>query len=124
MMPDDNRGHKVNQCRKCNNSKSKESWHRNKHRDNRKQYAKNKTQKVASAWREFLVRAKGSICLDCNASYPPYVLDFDHVRGEKLFIVSQARGMIKQKVLQEIEKCDIVCSNCHRRRTYNRRTNK
>jgi hypothetical protein len=62
-----------------------------------------------------------SICTDCNVSYPPYVLDFDHLR-DKEFGISRAiyRGTALAKIKQEIKKCEIVCANCHRVRTYER----
>lgn len=62
-------------------------------------------------------------CMDCGITYPPHVMDFDHVRGEKLFEIGLAlsRNKAMPKILLEIEKCDVVCSNCHRIRTYNRR---
>jgi hypothetical protein len=53
--------------------------------------------------------------------YPnhPAALDFDHVRGEKLYNVAKmAAGYSWAKILVEIEKCDVVCANCHRIRTH------
>lgn len=62
-------------------------------------------------------------CADCGKSYPSYVMDFDHCRGKKDFNIStyvRSRcGSIK-KLLEEIKKCDVVCSNCHRERTHRR----
>lgn len=61
-------------------------------------------------------------CLDCNGTFDPVCMDFDHVRGLKLFDVSVGvRNKAWQEVLDEIDKCEIVCSNCHRIRTKNRR---
>jgi protein-arginine kinase activator protein McsA len=62
-----------------------------------------------------------SVCADCGISYPPYVLDFDHLR-DKEFGISRAIQMGKSldKIVKEIEKCEIVCSNCHRQRTHDR----
>lgn len=62
-------------------------------------------------------------CMDCRQSYPHYVMDWDHRPGEtKLFGVGTASGnRSRQAVLDEITKCDLVCSNCHRERTYRRR---
>ena len=63
-------------------------------------------------------KINNSVCLDCNVSYPPYVLDFDHVR-DKEFGISRAiqNGTSLDKIVKEIEKCEIVCANCHRIRT-------
>lgn len=62
-------------------------------------------------------------CHDCGFTYPPWVMDFDHVRDEKLYNVANMvqQGMSLAKVLEEIAKCDLVCANCHRERTYWRR---
>lgn len=57
-------------------------------------------------------------CVDCGES-DPAVLDFDHVRGTKSFGIGQAASGSHRswkKILIEIEKCDIRCANCHRRR--------
>ena len=61
--------------------------------------------------------------MDCGKNYPYWVMDFDHVRGEKSFNLSKYRyshANIKM-VQEEIDKCDLVCSNCHRDRTHKRR---
>jgi hypothetical protein len=62
-----------------------------------------------------------SACADCGVSYPPYVLDFDHLK-DKSFGISRALqlGLELDKIKQEVKKCEIVCANCHRIRTYNR----
>ena len=59
-------------------------------------------------------------CVDCQQTYPYYVLDFDPVRGKKLVAVSKmATKSYSQGLLEaEIAKCDIVCANCHRVRTF------
>jgi hypothetical protein len=56
-------------------------------------------------------------CVDCGEA-DPVVLDFDHVRGEKsenLVRLIAAHG--RKKILDEIEKCEVRCANCHRRKT-------
>lgn len=59
-------------------------------------------------------------CADCGES-DPVVLDFDHLR-DKAFDIGQSLPYRNcQSILDEIEKCDVVCSNCHRRRTAERR---
>lgn len=55
-------------------------------------------------------------CVDCGEA-DPVVLQFDH-RRDKCFDVSV--GVINKswrEVLAEIEKCEVRCANCHRRRT-------
>jgi hypothetical protein len=59
-------------------------------------------------------------CIDCGES-DPVVIDFDHLE-DKEFNISHgvARGFSINRIMKEIEKCDVVCANCHRRRTYSR----
>lgn len=60
-------------------------------------------------------------CFDCKEDYPYYMKDFDHL-GNKSFGISSYRDHTTSldKIKEEIEKCDVVCANCHRIRTYNR----
>lgn len=62
-----------------------------------------------------------SVCSDCKISYPPHILDFDHLRDKKFSISGQGiKDNTLENIKKEIEKCEIVCSNCHRHRTYMR----
>ncbi len=45
-------------------------------------------------------------------------MDFDHVRGKKLFNIANGRYRTWKSVIIEIAKCDLVCANCHRIRTH------
>ena len=78
-----------------------------------------------------LVCGKGGYCLDCNMDLrdKPECADFDHVSGEKEGNVSRmmARvlsnkdsGDLWERMWDELDKCELVCSNCHRTRTVSR----
>ncbi len=56
-------------------------------------------------------------CVDCREG-DPIVLQFDHVRGEKVREVSEMlrNGTPWEKIETEIAKCDVRCANCHWRR--------
>jgi hypothetical protein len=62
--------------------------------------------------------AKAKPCMDCGYSFPACVMQFDHVRGEKVMNIAalRTRGNL-QKIIDEIAKCDVVCANCHAIRT-------
>lgn len=58
-------------------------------------------------------------CIDCGEA-DPIVLDFDHRNhSAKIAAVTSMalRGFSADKIRNEIAKCDIRCSNCHRRKT-------
>lgn len=64
-------------------------------------------------------------CVDCDTKYPWYVLDFDHVRGKKVANIGQMLTYFSvDDIMKEVAKCDVVCANCHRARTYNRKVSK
>jgi hypothetical protein len=85
-----------------------------------KERAELKNRERHAEYAEKIKVAKARPCADCNIEYPHYVMDFDHVRGKKVGNVStMAHALRPWKLIeQEIAKCDVVCSNCHRERTY------
>lgn len=69
-----------------------------------------------------LAKLKSNPCLDCGKCFPTVCMDFDHARGKKEFTIAAAatNGCTILRLLKEIEKCELVCANCHRVRTYSR----
>lgn len=61
-------------------------------------------------------------CTDCGIQYDPWVMDFDHVRGKKRFNLNRLVKISASwnTIQEEIAKCEVVCSNCHRARTHRR----
>ena len=56
-------------------------------------------------------------CADCGET-DIIVLEFDHLRDKEADVSVLAReGYSLEKVKREIDKCEVVCANCHRRRT-------
>jgi len=73
--------------------------------------------------RDFIDSLKNISCKDCGKVYPAYVMDFDHKDGKiKVGNIASmiTRNLSLKRIQKEIEKCDIVCANCHRIRTHNR----
>ena len=57
----------------------------------------------------------GGKCNDCQQSYPYQVYDFHHLDpSTKEFDWDYARRVSKERMLAEISKCVLLCSNCHR----------
>jgi hypothetical protein len=62
-------------------------------------------------------------CADCGYNKHPAALDFDHLPGHvKRVNLSQMNGWYGKAAIEaELAKCEVVCSNCHRIRTYERK---
>lgn len=102
-------------CKECHKQYGKQ--HRNENIDDARQYQ--------SQWRrtrrDWLQSLKNKPCKDCGKEYEPHCMDFDHL-SDKVIAVS---GMIskntsKNKIIEEIQKCDLVCILCHNTRTQKR----
>ena len=69
-----------------------------------------------------LNQMKSHPCMDCGGKFSPCAMDFDHRPGEikvgSIAILMAGGRMTAMK--EEVKKCDLVCANCHRVRTYNR----
>ena len=98
-------------CRPCHNTYMK-AWYKAK---GYKPQLRNR-----DAIRAFVKKEKEKPCMDCRQTYHWFAMDFDHVRGKKTYNLSicAQKGLSLGRVKQEIEKCDLVCANCHRFRTF------
>ena len=104
-------------CSSCLKDKQKHSY-----RDNsiRREQVRNQAKKYQNKVSAFVMEQKSKPCVDCGIKYPYYVMDFDHVKGEKVGNIGSMKSSLLQAKL-EIAKCEVVCSNCHRERTHIRR---
>lgn len=86
---------------------------------NMRKYVKN-NQTLRRKRHKMVDAIKDVPCADCGMKYPSIVMEFDHRdRTTKVESISRmlSRAFAWEKVLEEVAKCDIVCSNCHRLRT-------
>lgn len=98
-------------CKECNRAYQKEHYKNNSHTYIKK--AKVWKEKERILFYNWLATQK---CVDCGIS-DIRVLECDHL-GDKDFNIGSKIGTISLTVLMlEVEKCDIVCANCHKIRT-------
>ena len=66
--------------------------------------------------KKLAVEYKGGACIRCGFSGHPAVFDFHHRdKSEKSFGISRYKNTnINEKLKQELDKCDLLCANCHR----------
>lgn len=102
-------------CVECAKA-GKRRWYE-KHKDIYRQRNKRKQARMTGYLRWY----KDVPCADCGKAYPHYVMDLHHEDAtQKLMhpgnLVSCGSWEI---MLTELAKCTVLCSNCHRERTYN-----
>lgn len=108
-------------CRVCTRARSAAHFARHPAYYSKKAFERNT--ELRRACRAFMNQQKSAPCSDCGVSYPPYVMDFDHVRWPKTDDVAAMVGQVSLQTLKdEIAKCEVVCANCHRERTHKKRT--
>lgn len=106
-------------CRECVKEYNAEYYKQTKHVHNPKRAARRL--EIRSILRRQLIQyLKTHPCVDCGES-DIVVLDFDHLRDKTSDISSLLRsGAAWSTIEKEIDKCDVVCANDHRRRTAKR----
>ena len=107
-----------NYCRPCRAAYKQEHYKRNRQRyiDN----ARRRDQRVLQERTLFMVQyLKEHPCVDCGER-DVVVLDFDHIGEKKFALSSELKSRPWTSVLAEMKKCEVVCANCHRRRTARR----
>ena len=108
-------------CKSC-----QRAYHRLYYQRNRSRFiAKNRRNKSRQRkrLRTILLKIKQRPCQDCGGTFHPWVMELDHRDGTtKTAVVANlvSKGCTDARLLEEIEKCDEVCANCHRMRTYRR----
>ena len=70
-------------------------------------------------FKRLCVEYKGSTCAICGIVGHPAIFDFHHENpDEKEFAISSYKGrngsQLTEEVTRELDKCSLVCSNCHR----------
>lgn len=110
-----------NVCKTCVNTYNKEHYKANK-----ADYFKRNKRYKAEIKQMVRDHKESAGCADCKVQFPYYVLEFDHLPNyQKSFNIADAvnGSMARQartKIIDEMSKCEVVCANCHRIRTFSR----
>jgi hypothetical protein len=103
-------------CKPCQNLYTAEHYKKNK------QYYKDKAKRRSKEASAMVAQAKARPCIDCGIEYPPHVMDFDHLYDKEFNIAHMPnRGFSLKRIQEEMNKCEVVCANCHRQRTHARK---
>lgn len=107
-------------CRDCSN-RAWRRWYREE--TNRRRHLDTlylRRRRRIDRHQQLITELKSQPCADCGQVFPPYAMDFDHL-GDKAELVSTlVYSSGTERLLAEVGKCEVVCANCHRMRTYRR----
>ena len=103
-------------CKECHSKYLKRHY-----ADNKKYYAdkahKRNSQMRIENLQKVVNYLKEHPCVDCGET-DPIVLEFDHIRDKHKEISRLiSDGVSFEMIQKEIEKCEVRCANCHRKRT-------
>lgn len=108
-------------------SQSSKEYHRDWYHRNKDRIREDK-RAAQVKWRskrlELIQELKSKPCTDCGMNYPHYVMDFDHLFNKSFNISDRRYKVNTEELVAEIAKCEVVCANCHRERTYKRLGNR
>ena len=113
------KGQRHNYCRPCH-----AAYHREHYLANKARYINQAARWKVQARREQTERLIEFFathpCVDCGEG-DPVVLEFDHLRDKSFEVATGLTRFSWARIVAEMKKCEVVCANCHRRRTARRR---
>lgn len=100
------------QCRECQRKRERELYNELYKYKNRDLYNENR-KKWRIEMRQLIQDIKSCGCCICGET-EICCLDFHHLRDKK-FEIAKAPDVSKDRLYKELEKCIILCANCHRK---------
>lgn len=96
-------------CKSCTSAK-RTTWYKDNR--SRRQYAANKRNRDR---KKLVVEHFGDRCADCKQSYQQCVYEFHHLDpNQKDYNPSKSMSHSLERMWAELDKCIMVCSNCHK----------
>ena len=112
------------QCPDCKQNKSNDEFYQRRNGTGLSSYCKtctnnqtiNRQRKLKIDAIEYL----GSKCADCKTKGHPAIFDFHHLDPfQKDFTIGHCKLYSLERIKPELDKCILLCSNCHRLRHAN-----
>ncbi|MEK6890496.1 MAG: hypothetical protein AABX35_04900 [Nanoarchaeota archaeon] len=96
----------------------KKEWRRSwylKNKESVKKDVRNRKKEIRKWINEYKNNLKCKLCSEDH----PAVIDFHHHSGKEFEIAYMvANGYSIERIKKELEKCEVLCSNCHRKLHY------
>ena len=111
---------KTQYCSQCGTTKSLSEFHKNNYRPNKVQAECKSCQlktnkKNAAAKKLKMIEHKGGVCYKCKGIFHPAVFELHHRDPKEKDIQPRSMQYWKwERIIPELDKCDLLCANCHR----------
>lgn len=107
------KGKPITECRKCNKEKQLQYRQKNQIKYNKLARTRRHERKIRA------IAYKGGKCADCSNAVHPAAFDFHHIDpSQKDTDPGLMMGCTDEKLFAELDKCLLLCSNCHRIRHF------
>jgi hypothetical protein len=112
--------HESKHCKRCDTTKGADEFYRRRKGEDLSPYCKpctnSQTLERQRAFKLKCIEYKGGECVKCGYNKCAAALDFHHMDPtQKDISISKLRlTTFNDKVKEELDKCILVCSNCHR----------
>lgn len=107
-------------CKVCTNQAWRDWYGTPKNKERQLSQLNRRRRRRIARNRAIVAADKNQPCADCGGSFPPYAMDFDHLRDKENEIPYLVYSCSPERLIREIEKCEVVCANCHRTRRHRR----
>lgn len=108
-------GQKTNWCLLCKSRYDKVYYNKTVEVRRTKQISRAKKNQLKNRLR-LLDFFKNHSCVQCGEA-DPIVLELDHIVNKRKNISDMIRNHSWRSIRYEIKKCQVLCANCHRRKT-------
>lgn len=106
---------KGTRCRTCCAEAARKSYNKTKSNPESYKARRLKEQQRRKMFKDECIAYKGGSCHDCGQVYPSCVFDFHHDDpSQKDFTIAKKTHLSFDKIKPELDKCVLLCSNCHR----------
>ena len=113
----------MKECKSCGEEKPLDNYYKHPHRaDGRvsdcKECYKEDMNRRKRALKQEAIAYKGGACEHCGGVFHPAVYDFHHLDPAEKDFSMGSKSCSLDKVVDELDKCILLCSNCHRMEHY------